>query len=371
MLHRLARLHKPDYLFAVVLLLLVVFGLVLLSSASAPTAIARFDDAYFFVKRQVLFGVLPGLALFLVIASVDYRLLKRYYFIFFLLSLLLLILVFIPGLRASFGTARSWIEVGNFSMQPSEVVKLLFIIFLAAWFDASAPEKITDIKKGIMPFVMFVGIILALLMLQPDMGTFALFGVVSFCMAFLAGARLTHLAVLGGVGIAGLGALIVSAPYRVARFMTFLHPELDPQGVGYHINQALLAIGSGGFWGLGFGHSRQKFQYLPEVISDSIFAVYAEEFGFISAVLLILAFIWIMRRGFKIASLAPDRFGSLLVYGIMVWFGFQAFFNIAAMVGLMPLTGLPLPFVSHGGTALMTALAGAGLVVSVSRQTRK
>jgi cell division protein FtsW len=359
--------HKPDYPFIIAIFLLTVFGVVALSSATAPFAIARFGDAYFYVKRQFLFGVLPGLVLFFFFLHFDYRKLKKFRWWFLAASVLFLILVFIPGLGESFGRTKSWVRIMNFSFQPAEIVKLLFIFFLASWLD-NIGEHIKDFRRGLLPFIVFFGFISLLLIMQPDIGTLLIFFVIAFTMVYLAGARVAHLLFLGGIGILGLVGLALMAPYRAARFMTFLHPELDPQGVGYHINQAFLAIGSGGFWGLGFGHSRQKFQYLPEVASDSIFAVLAEELGFIFAFAFIVLLLWIFWRGLKIARRAPDVFSALLVQGIIVWFIFQSFVNVAAMTGLLPLAGVPLPFISHGGTALTMSLAAAGLVAAVSRR---
>ena len=188
-------------------------------------------------------------------------------------------------------------------------------------------------------------------------------------MLFVAGARWSHILGLAGAGLSGLVLMIVMAPYRAARLMTFLHPELDPQGIGYHINQAFLAIGSGGILGRGLGHSLQKYQYLPEVHSDSIYAIIAEEMGLLFALAIVILLILIIARGFMVAKHAPDQFGRLLVSGIIIWFATQSFLNIGAIVGILPLTGVPLPFISHGGTALMIAMGAVGIVVNVSKQT--
>ena len=210
-----------------------------------------------------------------------------------------------------------------------------------------------------------------LLILQPDLGTMTIIILVSLTVYFVGGANFLHLIGVGLGSLLALFVLVKIAPYRTARFMTFLHPELDPQGIGYHINQAFLAIGSGGFWGRGFGMSRQKFQYLPEVAGDSIFAIIAEELGFLGCAALIFGYLFLVYRGFKIAQNAPDNFAKLLVIGIMAWIIIQSFVNIGAMVGLLPLTGVPLPFISYGGTALAVLLAGCGIVINISRQTRE
>jgi cell division protein FtsW len=205
--------------------------------------------------------------------------------------------------------------------------------------------------------------------LQPDIGTVAILFSIVFGMLFLAGAKYLHMGSLAALGLVGLILMVMIAPYRAARLTTFLHPELDPQGIGYHINQAFLAVGSGGIFGLGLGHSRQKFQYLPEVHADSIFAVIAEEMGFLFVTALVVLFVLIALRGLMIAKSAPDKFAKLLVAGIITWLMVQSFLNIGAMVGLLPLTGVPLPFISHGGTALMVAMAAGGILINVSRHT--
>jgi cell division protein FtsW len=226
---------------------------------------------------------------------------------------------------------------------------------------------VKDFHGGFLPFIFTFGLIALLIILQPDVGTLSVIGLMAVTMYFAAGAPWTHLGVLFLGGLAALGALIAAAPYRAARFTTFLYPEFDPQGVGYHINQALLAIGSGGFFGLGYGGSRQKFEYLPEVTSDSIFAVIAEEMGFVFSVALVLLFLWFFLRAMKTAKNAPDAFGKLVTVGVASWLGLQAMVNIGSMVGLVPMTGVTLPFVSYGGTSLAISLAAIGVVLNVSR----
>lgn len=360
-------LRAPDYQLLAAFAALVVFGLFLLTSASAPVGYDRFGDSYFFIKRQLLFGMLPGVVLFFFFAKIDYHAVLRLAGPIFVAALIFLCLVFVPGVGASFDTgARSWVRIGQFSFQPAEIAKIAMIVFLAAWI-ARRRADLSDALQGFFPTVLAGSLPMVLTLLQPDVGTAIVLFSILFGMLFVGGARLAHLFGLAGIGVVGFAILIVVAPYRLARLTTFLHPELDPQGVGYQINQASMAIGSGGLFGLGLGHSRQKFQYLPEVHADSIFAVIAEEVGFFvtCAFLILLAFI--AYRGLAIARSAEDASGRLLAAGIVVWFFTQSFFNIGAMVGLLPLTGLPLPFVSHGGTALMTAMAGAGMILNVSK----
>jgi cell division protein FtsW len=245
-------------------------------------------------------------------------------------------------------------------------VKLTFLFYLAGWLEARSGRG-KEIRTGVAPFALTLGVILGLLILQPDVGTMSVIAAMSLCVYFLAGAPMTHVLGLLVAGVAGLALLIGLAPYRAARFMTFLNPELDPEGVGYHINQALLAIGSGGFFGLGYGHSRQKFQYLPEVTNDSIFAVAAEELGMIGALFLLVLFLAFLWRCIRIAQAAPDPFGRLVVLGIASWIVIQAFVNIGSMVALLPMTGVPLPFISYGGTSFAITLAAIGVVLNVSK----
>lgn len=359
--------HAADYRLLTYFAILILFGLIVLSFASVAVAADTFDDPNYFLKRQLLFGVFPGIIAFIIASKVHYKVWQTYAWHIYIACLALLVLVFIPGVGASFGTgARSWITLPGFSFQPAELTKLAVVIILAACISAKTRD-LRNFKEGFL-FVLGLGLLpVGLVALQPDIGTTSiLFGIV-FALLFVAGANLKHLGALLVVGLGAFATMIAVAPYRAARFMTFLHPELDPQGVGYHINQAYLAIGSGGLFGLGLGHSRQKFAYLPEVHADSIFAILSEEMGFVVAGFLVFFLLLICVRGLRIAKYAPDSFAKLLVAGIMMWFIGQSFLNIGAMVGLMPLTGVPLPFISHGGTALAISMAAVGIVINVSK----
>ncbi len=360
--------HKTDYVFITLAALLVVLGLVFLSSASSAKGFREFNDSYYFLKHQVLYGLLPGLVLFFILARVEYQRLRVLALPSLIFCFVALLAVFIPGLGLSLGGARRWIDIG-ISVQTSELVKLGFLIYLAAWLETKG-DDIRDWRKGFMPFVLTLGAVLALILLQPDVGTMSVVAVSAFFVYMLAGAPVTHLISLVGAGVGALWLAIKLAPYRAARLTVFLNPELDPQGIGYHINQALLAVGSGGIFGVGLGYSRQKYQYLPEVKGDSIFAVMAEEMGFIFTVLflcLIATFLW---RGLRIAARAPDAFGRYLGVGIVAWLGWQTCINMASMLNILPLTGVPFPLVSYGGTALVTSLAALGILVSISKQAR-
>lgn len=360
---------RPDNVFLLMLGVLLAFGFVMLTSSSGPLAYQKFNDPYWFVKHQILTGFIPGAILFLVFANVDYRRWRPLAPHLLVACIVLLLLVFLPGLAADWGTSKSWIRIAGYSFQPVEMVKLLFLLYLAALLEGRGEEGLRDVRTGLVPFLTALGVIAVLLMLQPDLGSLLVIAAIAFAAYFVAGAPWLH---LSGILVAGAGAiavLIKSAPYRAARLMTFLHPELDPQGVGYHINQAFLAIGSGGWFGLGLGHSRQKYLYLPEVAGDSVFAVIAEELGFIfmlAVLVLIAAFIMRMVR---IAREAPDAFGRYAAAGIAAWVFSQTLFNIGSMVGIMPITGLPMPFVSYGGSSLAVLLGAMGIIANISAQT--
>ena len=362
--------HSPDYRFLSAIISILLLGLVVLTSASSVVALQKFGDSYFFVKRQLLLGVLPGILALYLFARIDYHILKKLSLIIFIIMIVLLLLPFIPGIGTSLGTsAQSWVTIGDYSFQPSEFAKFAVIIFFAA-FMSELGSRIRDLRKGFL-IILGLGMIpITLVILQPDIGTVSILFAILYAMFFFGEAKYRHLGLLAFAGIVLFLIMIWAAPYRAARFTTFLHPELDPLGQGYHINQAFLAIGSGGVFGLGLGHSRQKFAYLPEVHADSIYAVMAEELGFVVAVAFLILLMYMAFRGFAIAKRAPDDFGRLLVSGIIAWFIIQSFLNIGAMVGLLPLTGVPLPFVSHGGTALMVALAATGVIINISKQTQ-
>lgn len=348
--------------------LLVFIGLIALSSAGVALGWQKFGDSYWYVKHQIALGLIPGLALFLFFSFLPYQKLRAWASWMFAISIGLLVLVFIPGIGADWGTSRSWINFFGFSLQPSEIVKLTFLIYLAAWLSARDEEHLQDFKNGVVPFLSALAIVAVLMMLQPDTGTMMIIVGMSLIIFFVGGGQLKHVMGIIAVGFLGILALIKMSPYRTARLTTFLHPELDPQGIGYHINQALLAVGSGSWFGRGYGHSRQKFAYLPEVTGDSIFAVVSEEMGFVVTSLIIVLLLYIFWRGIELAKRATDPFARLVVVGIIAWFAIQSFFNIGAIVGILPLTGVPLPFISYGGTALITCLAATGILVNIAKQ---
>lgn len=364
------RIMKLDPVILAMTAGLIVFGLIALMSATGPIAFQRTGDSLYFVKRQLLFGIFPGLILFAFFAIVEYKRWKPLAGLFLIATFILLLLVYLPGIGFEVGGSRSWAAFGPIRFQPSEFVKLTFLIYLAAWL-AERKEKAHDLKEGALPFAGMLGAVVLFLILQPDTGTMAVLAGTSVMLYLASGAPILWFGMLSFSG-AGLVALLIKiSPYRAARFMTFLHPELDPKGIGYHINQAILAIGSGGFFGLGYGKSRQKFLYLPEVEADSIFAVIAEEMGFVIVLIMLAAFAYLIFRCFKIAKEADDAFGAFLAAGVGAWLGIQLLINVMSMTGLMPMTGVTLPFISHGGTSMVVLMAAMGLIAGIPRHSKK
>jgi cell division protein FtsW len=256
--------------------------------------------------------------------------------------------------------ARRWINLGFFVLQPAELTKLVLVIYLSAWFSAKEKGRLAS-------FLILMGMVVGLVILEPDLGTAIIIIATAVTLYFFSGAPVTQFLVLIPFLGTGVLALAVFSPYRFRRLTTFLNPESDPQGASYHIRQAVIALGSGGLFGVGIGQSRQKYEYLPEANTDSIFAIIGEEIGFLGAILLIGLFAFVIWRGFRIAKRVTDPFGRFLALGITVWFGYQVAINIAAMVALIPLTGVPLPLISYGGSSLVMMLASLGILVNISR----
>ncbi len=348
---------------------LLIFGLIMIASAGISYSRVHFGDPYYFFKHQLFYGVIPGFIMLYIAQRVNYNFWKRISFPFFLLSIIFLVLVFVPGFGSRIYGASRWIKLGPFSFQPAEMLKLSMVIYLAAWLEGKI-NKVKDFYEGLVPFLVILGIVSFLLIKQPDMGTLGVIILIAISIFFISGAKVSHILMMGSIGFLGLYILIKIKPYRMNRFLVFLHPELDPQGIGYQINQALLAIGSGGIFGVGLGHSLQKMNYLPEPVGDSIFAIIGEELGLIGAVALIALFVYFAIRGLRIAKNAPDRFSQLIAVGIVSWIAFQAFINIAAISGLIPLTGIPLPFISYGGTSIIFLMVAVGILLNISKYSK-
>ncbi len=354
-----------DFICFFTVIALLSFGVVMVYSSSAVSAYVNFNDSYYFFKRQLVWGTLGFIAMLFTL-SIDYHVWRKLATPALLVTIVLLILVLIPGLGKVVNGARRWLGFGSLYLQPSEIAKISMVLYSSANL-ARHQEKITSFLKGLLPQLVILLVIFGLILKEPDLGTALVIGGTVFVMLFAAGARLSHLTSLGLVGVVGIIAAIILEPYRLKRLLAFSNPWADPLDTGYHIIQSLYALGSGGLFGVGLGRSREKFLYLPEPHTDFIFAILGEELGFIGTIAVILLFFLFAWRGFKIAIAAPDIFGSLLATGITTMIVVQALMNIAVVTASMPVTGIPLPFISFGGSALIFTLAGVGILLNISR----
>ncbi|MFT8391806.1 MAG: stage V sporulation protein E [Sporolactobacillus sp.] len=361
------RRSMPDRILLVTTLLLLIIGLIMVYSASVVSASNKFGDSLYFLKRQALFAAV-GVALMLAVMKVDYHKWRNYARLGIAICFLLLLLVLIPGVGLARGGARSWLGIGAFSIQPSEFMKFALIIYLAKHL-TEHQNQLYRLTKGLMASLVPVLAAFALIMLQPDLGTGMVLVLTCLTMLYVAGARVKHFAMMALVGLTGLAALIISAPYRVKRLTSFIDPWQDPNGSGFQIIQSLLAIGPGGLVGFGRGQSRQKYQFLPEPQNDFIFSIISEELGLIGASLVLLLFCVLLWRGILIAIKAPDLFGSLLAIGITAMIAIQVMINIAVVTGLIPVTGITLPFLSYGGSSLTLILVSVGILLNISKWT--
>jgi cell division protein FtsW len=365
--------QKPkgvDTVFLSLIIALVTIGFLIFSSASLGL-LAR-DGATFgsVAFSQFVFGIVGGGIALFILSNVHYRHWRKYAIYIFAIGLIGTLAVFIPGLGMSHAGATRWLDLGITTVQPSEFLKIAYVIYLATWL-SGMHKHVGNWRYGLIPFGIISGITGFVMLLQPDTDTFLIMATAGLAMFVVAGAKIRDLAILLVAGILLLAAIAFARPYVMDRLTTFLDPGADPLGSGYQVKQSLIAVGSGGISGRGFGQSIQKFEYLPEPIGDSIFAVYAEEFGFLGVTFIVGLFVAFALRGYKIAQQGADMFGVLLVIGIITVIMAQAFLNIGAMLAVAPLSGLPLPFISHGGTALLVTLAAMGIVLNVSKYRLK
>lgn len=351
---------KTDYWLLALALILTAFGLLMVYDSSQVEAFRDLGDRYYFFRSQVIWVGL-GLGGLIFTTFFNYKIYQKLSLVFFIGSLILLTLVFIPGLGVQAGGAHRWLRLAGFTIQPAEIIKLSTIIFLAHLF-----EK----QVRVAPFLIILGLVSLIIgILQKDLGSAIIYTLISLSLYFVAGGPIKHFLPLIGMGLLGFVGFVLTSSYRMKRVLAFLDPFADPQGFSYHISQVLIALGSGGLLGLGVGQSRQKFAYIPEVSTDSIFSVIGEEFGFIGGVILLIVIGLLVFRGFKIASEAQDNFGRLLASGLTIWLGSQAVVNLASMVSLVPLTGVPLPFISYGGSALLANLIAVGILLNISKSS--
>ena len=348
---------------------LVVFGLLIFTSA-ALGLLARGGATFTSVAvNQLLLGLVCGSVALWALSRMDYKKWHLYTPYFFAFALILTALTFVPGIGLELKGAARWLQLGPITFQPVELLKLAVVGFLAAVL-ASNIKRVDTLRGGVLPLALIVGAAAVLLLLQPDTDGAAIIVLASLGMLFAAGGKRWHILLIVLVGVIAVAGAAYQRPYLMDRFTTFLHPGEDTRGAGYQINQSLIAVGSGQWSGKGFGQSIEKFAFLPEPIGDSIFAVAAEEFGFLGSTMLVLLYAAVALLGLRIAARAPDAFGGLLVVGLVLLIIGQSFMNIASTIGLIPLSGLPLIFVSHGGTALAISLAEIGIILSVSRRMK-
>jgi len=363
-------MRRSDTIFFVITAILLIAGIFMFSSAALGVLAKSEAKFYKMLFTQVILGLAGGLAALFIFSRLDYRHFKRYAFYFLVFSILVNLFVFVPGIGFEHNGAKRWIHLLGFSFQPAELLKIGFVVYFAAWL-AWTKEKVKTFKYGLLPFLALSTITGGFLLAQPDTGTFFVIFASGLAMLLVAGARYRDIGFMFILSSVGLVILSILKPYLRARILTYLNPAADPLGASYQLQQSLIAIGSGEVFGRGFGQSIQKFNFLPEPVGDSIFAVLSEEFGFIGGATLIILFLAFALRGLKIAQGADDQFGRLLAVGLVSLIVIQSFMNIGSMLGVLPLVGVPVVFVSQGGTALLFGLLQVGIILSVSRFSKR
>jgi len=348
-----------------ILTILIIFGLVVLSSASVVVATKQHGSAWFFLWNQITRGIIPGILLLFIFRKIPYQKLRPFALPLLTAALGLLILVITTRFGLHFNGATSWLDIGWISFQPAEALKLALILYLAAWLGERG-ERLHRWQSGLVPFIVIMGFVCLLLLLQPDLGTLGIVLISSIGVYFVAGAPMKQALLLTLVGVLIIGLFALTSPERWSRIITLIRPTEDTQGSGWQLHQSLIAIGSGGVWGKGFGQSTEKFGLLPEPMGDSIFAVLVEELGFVGGICTVGLFVLLSIFLLQIAARAPDSFGSLIAVGMCFWIATQTLVHMAAVTGIGPLTGIPLPFISYGGSSMAFMLAGMGIVLNIS-----
>lgn len=359
-----------DRVFFLVVIILVVGGVFMFGSAALGLLAREGSEPWKLAFTQLMLGLVPGALALVVLRFSPPALIQKAAVPLYIATILLTLLVFIPHIGMTINGATRWINLGFTTIQPGEFLKI-GVIFMLSWWLSRAKGKLHDFRQGLIPFCLIIGIPALILLLQPNTSTVIIIGATSVALYFLAGAPWRDLLLLVLFAALMFAGLVMMRPYLLERVKTFVDPSRDPLASGYQIQQSLIAIGSGGIAGRGFGQSVQKFNYLPEPVGDSVFAVYGEEFGFMGAVFIVLLFAAFATRGFAIAADASSLFGSLLATGLTLIISLSAFLNMGAMLAILPLTGLPLPFVSHGGTALLVALASVGVILNVAANRKR
>ncbi len=345
--------------------ILICIGIVMIYSASSIYAWERYKDGFFFLKRHISFLVIGAFLTFLVM-SVDYRKFKRFAKPLLILSSLLLILVLIPGIGREVSGARRWFRFRFISFQPSELANIAIIIYTADFIDRKG-NLIRTFSKGFLPPICVLGLSALLILMQPDLGSALAIGILVFIMLFVAGVRISYLLFIILAGLPMLYILIASVPYRRMRIMAFLNPWLDPKGSGFQIIQSQIALGSGGIFGVGLGHSKQKLFYLPAAHTDFIFSIIGEELGLLGTLGVIILFMIFIQQGLKIIKNATDKFGYFLALGLVLMISIKGLINIGVSCGVLPTKGLPLPFISYGGSSFIFDLMSVGILINIAR----
>jgi len=356
-----------DYLILFIVIGLIALGLIVLASASSDVAKSKLDDASYYLSHQIIYGFLLGLVGFIFTLYFPYQKYKKASMVLMILGIISLVLVFVPGIGLNLKGATRWLQFGPITVQPAEIIKIVLIIYLAAIFSSERVGREGDLWKRFVPFAIVLGLVSVLLLLERSTSSVAIIGGAAIAIYFASGAKKRYLFYFLGAGILGLALLIMVSPYRFQRVQTFFAPSADSSGAGYQVERAKISIGSGGFFGVGYGNSLSK-RYLPEPFGDSIFAVIAEEFGFVGAISVITAFAFLVIRGYLDAKKSRDPFGKLILVGFSTVIAIQAFMHMAAISGIIPLTGVPLPFISYGGTALAIFMTMIGIMLNISRK---
>lgn len=356
-------------LISLTVMMLLVLGLVMILSASSVSSFATYGSSFQFFNKQLMWAAI-GVVSFIAFSNIDYKRLKGWGYPAFCGSFLLLVAVMIPGVGVSVGGSVRWIGIGPLTFQPSELAKLAFVLFAADVLARKKERNLRSFSHTVVPLIPAMGVLAVLVMAQPDLGTTILLGAIGLGMLFVAGTPLRYIALIGSSGAILATAAAFSADYRRARILAFLNPWADPLNTGYQTIQSLIALGSGGWFGVGLGASRQKWSYIPNSHTDFIFAILGEEMGIFGTLVVVGMFAFLAYLGIRTAAKAPDRFGMLLASGITVWITVQALVNIGAVTASLPITGVPLPFVSFGGSSLVLTLISAGILVNISRQAR-
>ena len=362
---RAASRPSADGTVLIVAVILTLIGLVMVFSASGVVAGNRFHDAIYFLKRQIAW-LLFGFILLQLASRLDYLVWRKLAVPILAVTCVLLVLVLIPSIGVAVKGARRWLKLGPISLQPAEMVKLVAVFYVAAYL-TNKGERIKEFKAGFLPPLLVVGLLSGLVLLQPDLGTVVVVGVVTLGLLFLGGARLLHLSGLIPMFLIAVGLLIWKSPYRLQRLLIFLDPTKDPTGAGFQVNQSFLAFGSGGPFGVGLGAGKQKLYFLPEAHTDFVLALVGEELGLVGTAAIMLLFAILIMKGLQIAGRAQDPFGRHLAYGITLLIGAQAMINAGVATGLLPTKGLTLPLVSYGGSSLLVNLLAIGILLSISR----